>query len=120
MGASILVVDDDEQVRRVLKRKLEQCHYDVCDAANGKEAIKALEAVPFDLVLTDIVMPETDGIETVRYVRKHHPHVKVIAISAPNNELYLESAAGLGAARVFQKPLKLTELAEAVEALLNE
>lgn len=120
MGASILVVDDDEQIRHVLRRKLEQCEYDVCEAANGREAIRALETAPFDLVLTDIVMPDTDGIETLRYVRKHLPHVKVVAISAPNNELYLESAAGLGAARTFQEPLKLAELAEAIDDLLNE
>ena len=120
MGASILVVDDDDQIRSVLKRKLEQCHYDVCEAANGKEAIRALETAPFDLVLTDIVMPETDGIETVRYVRKHQPHIKIIAISGLGNDLYLESVSGLGAARVFQKPLKLAELAEAVDELLSE
>ncbi len=120
MGASILVVDDDDQIRAVLKRKLEQCHYDVCEAADGKAAIRALEAAPFDLVITDIIMPDTDGIETVRFLRKHQPQVKVIAISAPSNELYLESAAGLGASRTFQKPLKLAELAQAVETLLNE
>lgn len=119
MPQNILIVDDEAPVRDVLKRKLEQCGYDVCEAADGDEAIRALESVPFDLVITDIVMPERDGIETICFLRAKQPDVKVIAISAPSNQLFLESAHGLGAARVFNKPLKLSELAKAVEQLLS-
>ena len=119
MSDSILVVDDEPAVRLVIRQKLESCGYDVCEAANGVEAQRALETVPFHLVITDIIMPEMDGIETINFIRKEQPDVKIIAISAPSNELYLESAEGLGAARVFAKPLNLAELAEAVAELVK-
>lgn len=118
MAHSILIVDDEASVRDIVRRKLEACGYDICEAANGKEAIAALEAMPFDLVITDIIMPERDGLETILYIRKAQPIVKVIAISAPSNELYLQNAAALGAARTFEKPLRLAELASAVDELL--
>jgi CheY-like chemotaxis protein len=118
MSQSILVVEDDEQVRDLLRRKLEQCGYDVCEAADGQEAINALQTVPFDLVITDIIMPEKDGIQTMDFIRKECPATPTIVISAPGNALYLESARGLGAARTFTKPLKLAELADAVSELL--
>lgn len=120
MPPSILIVDDDAPVRSVLRRKLEQCNYDICEAADGNEAIRALESTKFDLVITDIIMPEKDGIETICFLRLKQPDVKIIAISAPSNQLFLESARGLGAERVFTKPLKLSELAEAVQELLAD
>lgn len=119
MPPSILIVDDDAPIRSVLRRKLEQYQYDVCEAADGNEAIRALETTKFDLVITDIIMPEKDGIETICFLRLKQPEVKIIAISAPSNQLFLESARGLGAERVFTKPLKLAELADAVQELLN-
>lgn len=119
MPPSILIVDDDAPIRSVLRRKLEQYQYDVCEAADGNEAIRALETTRFDLVITDIIMPEKDGIETICFLRLKQPEVKIIAISAPSNQLFLESARGLGAERVFTKPLKLAELADAVQELLN-
>lgn len=120
MSHSILVVDDNEQVREVLRRKLESCGYDVCEAADGKEAMRALQTVPFDLIVTDIMMPEQDGLETICRIRKELPGLKIIAISAPSNETFLNDADRLGAARVFEKPLKLADLATAVEELLAE
>ena len=120
MAHSILVVDDDEQVRDVLRRKLEQCGYDVCEAADGNEAIDALRTVPFDVVITDIIMPERDGIQIVEFVRRECPGTKAIVISVPGNELYLESAHGLGAGRAFVKPLNLEELASTIGELLSQ
>jgi CheY-like chemotaxis protein len=93
--------------------------YDVCEAANGAEAMTAVRAAPFDIIITDIVMPDRDGIETIGDIRREYPHTPIIAISAPSNELYLESALGLGANRVFAKPLKLKDLVQAVQALLD-
>lgn len=83
MPPSILIVDDDAPIRSVLRRKLEQYQYDVCEAADGNEAIRALETTRFDLVITDIIMPEKDGIETICFLRLKQPEVKIIAISAP-------------------------------------
>jgi CheY-like chemotaxis protein len=118
MSRHILIVDDESMVRDVLRRKLESCGYDVREAANGDEALRVLESATFDLVVTDIVMPGRDGLEMICYLRKQRPGVKVIAISAPSNDLFLQSAAGLGAARTFEKPLKLSELAAAIDELL--
>jgi CheY-like chemotaxis protein len=118
VAKSILIVDDEELVRNVLHQKLERMGYDTCGAADGKEAVRALRTVPFDLVITDIIMPGMDGLETIRFLRKEQPNVKIIAISATSNHLYLENACGLGADRVFQKPLKLADLAVAVNELI--
>ncbi len=120
MARSILIVDDEEQVRHVLRLKLERCGYDVCEATGGDEAIRFLRTVPFDLVITDIVMPDKDGLETIVFIRKEQPDVKVIAISAPSNRLYLEDARGLGATHAFEKPLNLAKLAQTVKDLLGE
>ncbi len=116
---SILVVDDEAAVRHILKRKLEDHGYSVHEAGDGNAAIAALQTHEFDLVITDIVMPERDGIETICYIRKEQPRVKVIAISAPSNKLFLESACGLGASCAFEKPLSLADLAHAVDDLLS-
>lgn len=120
MAHNILIVDDEAGVRDVLRRKLETCGYDVCEAADGNEAIQALGMMPFDLVITDIIMPERDGLETIIYIRKQQPTVKVIAISAPSNQLYLQNAAALGAERTFEKPLHLAEVADAVAGMLPD
>jgi len=118
MSGFILVVDDEQQVRDILRRKMEQCGYRVGEAANGKEAIDKLNADEFDLVISDIMMPERDGLEVIMHLRKTQPEVKVIAISAPGNEVFLNSAKALGAHRVFQKPFSLEEIARAVEELI--
>lgn len=120
MPHSILVVDDESAIRSAIRRKLEKDGYHVHEAGDGNEAIKALESASFDLVLTDIIMPEKDGLETICFVRKHQPAVKVIAISSPTNELFLESAVGLGASCILEKPLVLEELAATVERLLRQ
>ena len=119
MPHSILIVDDEAAVRRVLRRKLQECGYEAHEAANGHEAIEVLRLKPLDLVITDIIMPHKDGIETICFLRKQQPQVKVIAISAPGNQLFLDSARQLGAAYTFTKPFKLADLAAAIEELLS-
>ena len=116
--AQILVVDDEEQIRDVLCRTMEHFGYTVDVAAHGEEAIRKLSEHPYDLVISDILMPEKDGLEVIMFLKKQQPDVKVIAISAPGNELYLDTARGLGAARVFSKPFRIHELAGAVKELL--
>lgn len=118
MKPRILIVDDEEQVRHVLRSKMEQCGYHTEEAGDGKEAIRKLGATSFDVVIADIVMPEQDGLEVIVHVKKQQPNVQVIAISAPGNQLFLDSARGLGAARAFVKPFELAEIARAVEELL--
>jgi CheY-like chemotaxis protein len=119
MAQSILVADDDDRVRYTIRARLEQAGYDVHEAANGSAAIQALYALPFDLVITDILMPDRDGLETIMHVRKRTPHTKVIAISGAADALFLADAAGLGAHGVLSKPFKPNDLLLMVQNLLR-
>lgn len=115
----ILIVDDEAEVRRVLRLYFERHGYEVVEAGNGHEAVGLLRREAVDLVVTDVVMPDMDGLETLCHVRRHYPDIPVIAISAPSNELFLESARGLGAAHTFEKPLCLRDVVGAVEETLR-
>ena len=118
MKQQILVVDDEPQIRDILKRKLEQSGYGVTEAANGQEAIDKLEQGQFDLVLADILMPEKDGLEVIMYIQREQPQVKCVAISAPSNRVFLQSAELLGAAEIIEKPFELAEVEAIVKKLL--
>ena len=120
MKRHILVVDDDHQIRDVLRRKLERGGYDVSEASNGQEAIEMLEANDYDLVIADILMPEKDGLEVVMYLQRERPMTKSIVISAPSNRVFLQSAELLGATRVVEKPFELDEIESAVQELLGD
>jgi len=119
MGHDILVVDDERQVRTLLRRKMEQCGHRVEEAGDGAEAIDKLDESRFDLVISDILMPEKDGLELIMHLRSHQPEIKIIAMSAPGNQLFLDSAKALGALAVFEKPFALDEMADAVDGLLE-
>jgi YesN/AraC family two-component response regulator len=119
--ARILIIDDDIQVREMLKMLFEMAEYEVLDAPDGKEAIKRHLVSPADLLITDIVMPEKEGLETIIEFRRRFPSVKIIAISGGGkidaNE-YLETAKLLGAQKGFSKPFELAGLLETVRKLL--
>ena len=119
----ILVVDDDIEIREMLKQYLERAEYDVLVAQDGKVALKLHHETPVDLIITDIVMPEKEGLETIMEFRHHFPSVKVIAISGGGkieaNE-YLKLAKALGAQKTFAKPFVIRELLEEVRKLLQK
>lgn len=117
---TILVAEDEEGIRQLIRQSLEQKGHDVCEAANGEEALRALRTIPFDLVITDIFMPERDGLETIMYLRKEMPDVKIIAISGMENRLFLDNASGLGATRVLPKPFRPSQLLELVDDLMSK
>lgn len=117
MPYKILIVDDDEIVRRLLRNKFQSCGYEIAEAGDGREAIHLLEATDFDVVITDVLMPEQDGIELLMYLRREHPAIRAIAITA-GDKLHLDNACGLGADYVFAKPFKLEALESAVKELL--
>jgi CheY-like chemotaxis protein len=120
MGVRILLVEDDAEIRRVLRRALKGEGYEVHEAANGDEALQAFQTEPFDLVVTDILMPERDGLETIVSIRREVPSIKIIAISgAPNQELFLDNASGLGATRVLAKPFTPRQLNALVKEMLS-
>lgn len=120
MGLRILLVEDDAEIRRILRRSLKDEGYEVHEAANGDEALRAFQAEPFDLVVTDILMPERDGLEIIVSIRREVPGTKIIAISgAPNQDLFLDNAAGLGAARVLAKPFSPRQLTALVKEMTS-
>ena len=119
----ILVIDDEEQICEMLHKKLESAGYEVEDAANGKMGIKLQSENPFDLIISDIFMPDKEGLETIRELRRDFPELKIIAItggySSGPDEL-LSVARMLGANRTFPKPFKLKEIVESIRELLDE
>ena len=117
---SILVVDDDETVRRVLRQMLETAGYEVREASNGKLAMLEFSRQPADLLITDIFMPEQEGMETINTLRREHPSLRVIAISGVGGDQYLKMAKFLGVRATLLKPLRLGTVLEAVKATLEQ
>lgn len=117
--ASILVVDDDADVRSVLVRMLEIGGYKVFEAGDGKQAVAEAHAHPIDLLITDLVMPEQEGIETIKLLRKEYPALKIIAISGAFGGDFLAVAGYLGATETLQKPLQLDAILSTVERVLK-
>lgn len=120
--ARILIIEDDDEVRDLLESLLAREGHEVETAANGKRGVAAFLARPFDLVITDIIMPEKDGIEAIMDLRRGRPGLKLIAISGggrvePDN--YLHSAQLLGADRTLRKPFSNEAIVAAVADLLR-
>jgi CheY-like chemotaxis protein len=118
----ILVIDDDPSIVTMLKKMLERAGYEVDIASNGSEGLEKIESSPPDLLVTDIVMPEKEGLELIFYLRKKNPRLKIIAISGGgrfNYDGYLTSAKHLGADMIFQKPLVHKEFIQAVTDLIH-
>ncbi len=118
----ILVIDDDEMIRIVFERFLKGQGYAVDCAADGKEGLQLLETEPPDLVITDIMMPETDGLEVVLSMRENHPDIPVIAISGGMTIAsmdFLPLVKKFGAIKVFYKPVELEDLLAGIHELLG-
>jgi CheY-like chemotaxis protein len=113
----VLVCEDDASVRLVLGRMLERLGCRVTEAEDGDDALAKYKKDPADVVLTDMVMPGMDGVETIRAFRKRHPEVRVVAMSGgamAGAVLYLNLAIQLGAAAVLPKPFSVEELTRAL------
>jgi len=119
----ILIIDDDIQILKMLRKTLEREGYEVVDATDGNKGLKLYRKDPADLVITDIVMPEKEGIETIIDLRREFPEAKIIAMSGGGQieaESYLSMAKRLGAQRTLTKPFQNEELLEAIEALVDK
>ncbi|WP_417911924.1 response regulator [Candidatus Electronema sp. TJ] len=117
----ILIIDDDGQILSLLARSMELAGFAAVTAADGREGQRLLEKQPFDLVITDLIMPEKEGMETISYIRKNFPEVRIIAISGGGRigpETYLPAALELGADLAFAKPFHVDDLVAAVRKLL--
>ncbi len=121
--ASILIVDDEPQVRNLLRRILERSGYTVIEAVNGIEAVNLYKAQKPDLVITDIVMPDKEGIESIIELRRLNNDIKIIAISGGGRvgpDGYLQLAKKLGARFTFEKPIEKAALLHAIDQALQE
>ena len=120
--ARILVIDDDAAIRLSLKLSLEDADHQVEEAANGLEGIGRFRANPADLVITDIFMPEKEGVELIDEIKRERPETKIIAISGGgrmNPDDYLTIARRLGAERTLLKPFDIEMLLDTVDGLLQ-
>lgn len=123
MAAHILIIDDDDRTRKLFRKILEREGYHITESSNGKMGIKMYREEPADLVITDIIMPEKEGIETIIDLRKEFPKVKIIAMSGGGHigaESYLEIAKKIGAAKTLAKPITNDELIETIAEVLHK
>jgi DNA-binding NtrC family response regulator len=119
--AKILIIDDDIQIREMLRQMLENEGFEVADAPDGKVAIQLYRKDPADLIITDLIMPEKEGIETIRELIDDFPDVKIIAMSGGGiirPEPYLNLAKKLGAIHTFTKPIERDELLGKIREIL--
>ncbi len=122
----ILVVDDDDQIRALLRDVLERDQFEVMDAADGDVALALQRKYPADLIITDLIMPSKDGIEMIMEFRKEFPLVPIIAISGGGSlgpgrvaaEDYLRLSKAFGAVCTFPKPLDMKLLLDKIRQML--
>jgi len=120
--AGVLIVEDDRELREMIAVSLTRRKFTVIEAANGKEAIIHFKPSLTDLVVTDIIMPEEDGLKVIMKLKELKPSLKIIAISgggkaAPGS--YLNLARALGADVIYSKPFSLNDLTGKIEELLT-
>lgn len=117
---TILVIEDIDAVRTLLRLALEEAGYDVQEAANGAEGIRAFRKAPADLVITDIFMPGCDGLEVIQTLRRVDPLVKILAVTGRSDTSdFLKVARMLGAKSVLHKPFEREVLLQTVADLLS-
>ena len=116
--ACILVVDDTNDVREVLREMLEREGYDVLDAPDGKEGLRIYQENDIDLVISDVLMPEKDGIEMVMQLKFNFPEAKVIVLTG-GPEGFLKVAEKYDVKYTFKKPVDRKKLIEAVRDMLS-
>jgi YesN/AraC family two-component response regulator len=118
----ILIVDDEEHLRAKLREVIDSSRHNVVEAADGREALAVLTSTRIDLVITDVVMPDMDGLELMRRMRREHPGVKTIVLSASDysqDDVFLKIARLMGAAGAFKKSISTAELSAVVESIVR-
>jgi CheY-like chemotaxis protein len=118
----VLIVEDDKELREMLKLSLLRRNFTVLEAENGKAAITHFKPLITDLVVTDLIMPEEDGLKVVIKLRELKPSIKIIAISGGGKVgpgSYLNLAKALGADAIYSKPFSINDLIAKIEQLLD-
>jgi CheY-like chemotaxis protein len=119
---AILIVEDDSELREMLKLSLTRKRFTVLEAENGKDAILHFKPSITDMVVTDLIMPEEDGLKVIMKLREIKPSIKIIAISGGGKAgpgSYLNLAKALGADAVYSKPFSLNDMITKIEELLG-
>jgi len=121
--AHILVIDDDPSIRNILYDILREDGHEVSLAENGNRGIELINQIPFDLVITDLIMPEKEGVETIIEIRNSSPGLSIIAVSGGGricSQDYLSLAGKLGADMTMSKPFTPGQIKSAVDELLKK
>jgi two-component system response regulator (stage 0 sporulation protein F) len=119
--ATILVIDDEPQIRALLKRLLEKAGHRVVEAAEGQEAVRAVQEGPVHLIITDVIMPEKGGLETMMELRRDFPDINIIIMSGKvqtKSDVFKSMTRQFGVKYVFQKPFDTQELLARVQELV--
>jgi len=118
----VLIIEDDKELREMLKTALVRKDFTVLEAENGREAIMHFKPGVTDLVITDLIMPEEDGLKVIIKIKELKPSIKVIAISGGGKAgpgSYLNMAKAFGADAIFPKPFSVNDLIEKIGVLFN-
>ncbi len=121
--ARILIIDDEDELRILLRQMLEHAGHDVTEAVNGAEGIELYERDLHELIITDIIMPEKEGVETIIALRRTDPELPIIAISGGGRldaTDFLTMAKKLGARHTLTKPFRRDQLLDAVSECLAQ
>lgn len=118
----ILLIDDDDLLRNVLAKALTHAGHTVIQASDGQQGVELANAATVDLVITDLVMPVQEGVETILQLRRDRPKLPIIAISGglSHSKLYLDIASKIGAKRILPKPFTPQELLLQIEEVMKE
>ena len=119
---SILVADDEDSIRSLLEHFLKHDGHHVVIVANAREAFEAMKTQMFDVVITDVLMPDGDGLDLITELRKKQPNARIVAMSGGGRYLegsdYLKLAKGLGAHTAMMKPFTWQQLQDAIHVAL--
>ncbi len=122
--ARILIVDDEQPIRQILLDALEIDKHEICEAGSGQEAMALVQEQVFDLLITDLVMPEKNGIDLIMEIKDKYPQMRIIAISGGGGITgrfdYLPIARLIGAGSILRKPFRLPEIRSMVRQVLAE
>ncbi len=119
--SKILIIDDEEMIRKMLRQALENHSYEVFEAENGYKGLDVCYKESPDLIITDLIMPDMEGLETIHRIHREMPTIKIIAISGGSRIIskdFLKIAKTLGAEYCLEKPIILKELLDIISKIL--
>jgi DNA-binding response OmpR family regulator len=122
MSKKILIIDDDELIRLTIKNTLKKLGCIVLEAENGNTGLAVFKKEKPDLVITDMLMPDKEGLETISEIRTINPSAKIVAMSgggSSKNMAFLQLAQKMGADKIMSKPIKPDELLNTLKSLLS-